>query len=169
MWELDHKESLALKTWCFWTLVLEKTLESPLDCKEIQTVYLKGNKSWMFTERTDAEAETPTLWPPDRKNWLLGKDSDSGKIEGGRRRDDRWWDDWMASLTQWAYVWVSSRSWWWTGKAWRAAVYGVAKSHPRLSDWTQPTLPQRLLLADTSLGKQTKDYPSGALRWDSLG
>ena len=79
MWELDYKESWALKKWCFWTVVLEKTLESLLDCKKIQLVNPKGNQFWIFIERTDAEAETPLLWPPDAKNWLLGKDPDSGK------------------------------------------------------------------------------------------
>ena len=79
MWELDHKESWAPKNWCFWIVVLEKTLESPLDCKEIQPVHPKGNQSWMFIGRTDAEAETPILWPPDVKNWFIGKDPDAGK------------------------------------------------------------------------------------------
>ena len=79
MWKLDYKESWALKNWCFWTVVLEKTLESPLDCEEIKPVHPKGNQSWIFIGRTDAEAETPILWPPDVKNWLLGKDPDAGK------------------------------------------------------------------------------------------
>ena len=79
MWELDCKESWAPKNWCFWTVVLKKTLESPLDCKEIQPVHLKGNQSWIFIGRTDAEAETPILWPTDAKNWLIGKDPDAGK------------------------------------------------------------------------------------------
>ena len=79
MWELDYKESWALKNWCFWTVVLEKTLESPLDCKKIQPVNPKGNQSWIFIGRTDAETETAILWPPDVKNWLLGKDPDAGK------------------------------------------------------------------------------------------
>ena len=78
MWELDHKESWALKNWCFWTMVLEKTLESPLDCKET-AVNPKGNQSWIFIGRTDAEAEAPILWPPDAKNWLIRKDPNSGK------------------------------------------------------------------------------------------
>ena len=77
MWELDYKESWALKNWCFLTLVLKKTLESPLDCKEIQPVHCKGNKSWIFIGRTDAEAEAPKLWPPDAKNWLIGKDPET--------------------------------------------------------------------------------------------
>ena len=79
MWELDYKESWVPKNWCFWTVVLEKTLESPLDSKEIQPVHSKANKFWIFIGRTDAEAETPTLWPPDAKNWLIGKDFDAGK------------------------------------------------------------------------------------------
>ena len=79
IWELDYKESWAPKNWCFWTVVLEKTLESPLDCKEIQPVHPKGNQSWIFIGRTDAEAEAPILWPPDVKNWLLRKDPDAGK------------------------------------------------------------------------------------------
>ena len=79
MWELDYKESWALKNWCFWTAVLEKTLESPLDCKEIQLVYPKGNQSWIFIGRSDAEAETPILWPSDVKSWLIGKDPDAGR------------------------------------------------------------------------------------------
>ena len=79
MWQLDYKESWVLKSWCFLTVMLEKTLEGALDCKEILPVNPKGNQSWMFTERTDAEAETPILWPPDVKNWLIGKDPDARK------------------------------------------------------------------------------------------
>ena len=86
MWELDYKENWAPKNWCFWTVVLEKTLESPLDCKEIQPVHPKGNQSWIFIGRADAEAETPVLWPPDAKNWLTGKDPDAGK---DRRREEK--------------------------------------------------------------------------------
>ena len=78
-WELDYKESWAPKNWCFWTVVLEKMLESPLDCKEIQPVNTKGNQSWIFSGRTDVDAETPILWPPDARNWLIGKDPDAGK------------------------------------------------------------------------------------------
>ena len=77
MWELEYKESWVLKNWCFWTVVLEKALESPLDCKETQPVHPKGNESWIFTGRTDVEAETPIVWPPDAKNWLIGKDPDA--------------------------------------------------------------------------------------------
>ena len=117
MWELDHKESWALKNWCFWTVVLEKTLGSPLDCTEIQQVHPKGNQSWIFIGRTDAEAEAPILWPPDGKNGLIGKRPwfwERLKVEG--EGDGRGWDGWMASLTQWTWVWASSGSWWWTAK-----------------------------------------------------
>ena len=114
MWELVYKESLVLKkNWCIWTVVLEKTLESLLDCKEIKPVNPKENQSWIFTGRTDAKAETPILWPPDAKNWLIGKVPDAGKDEEG---DDREWDGWTASLTWWTRVWVNSGSWWWTGR-----------------------------------------------------
>ena len=82
MWELDYKESWALKNWCFWTVVLEKTLESPLDCKEIQPVQPKGDQSWVFIGRTDAEAKTPILWPPPAKSWLIGKDPYLGRDWG---------------------------------------------------------------------------------------
>ena len=82
MWELDYKESWALKNWCFWTVVLEKTLESPLDCKDFQSVHPKGDQSWVFIGRIDAKAETPILWPPHAKSWLIGKDSDAGRDWG---------------------------------------------------------------------------------------
>ena len=88
MWKLDRKEGWALKNLCFWTVVLEKTLESPLDCKEIQSIHPKGNQSWIFIERIDAEAETPVLWPPDVKNWLIGKDPDAGKDWRRRQKED---------------------------------------------------------------------------------
>ena len=114
MWELDCEESWAPKNWCFWTVVLEKTLESPLDCKE---VHPKGDQSWMFIGRTDAEAEIPILWPPDAKSWLIWKDPDAGKDwKAGGEGDDRGWDGLMASPTQWTWLWVNSGSWWWTGR-----------------------------------------------------
>ena len=116
MWDLDYKESWVLKNWCFWTVILEKSLESPLDWKEIQPVNPKGNQSWIFIGGTDAEAETPILWPPDEKNGLIGQDPDAGRLKAGGEGDDRGWDGWMASPTQWTRVWVSSGSWWWTWK-----------------------------------------------------
>ena len=115
MWELDCKESWARKNWCFWTMVLEKTLESPLDCKEIQPVHPKGNQSWVFIGRTDVEVETLVLWPPDAKSWLIWRDPDYGKDWGPKEKGKTGWDGWMASLTQWTWVWVDSGSWWWIG------------------------------------------------------
>ena len=100
MWELDYKESWAPKNWCFWTVVLEKTLERLLDCKEIQPVHPKGDQSWVFIERTDVEAESPILWPPDAKSWLVWKDSDAGKDwrqeEKGMTADEMaGWHHWL--------------------------------------------------------------------------
>ena len=98
MWELDHKESWVPKNWCFWTVVLEKTLESPLDCKEIKPVNPKGYQTWIFIGRTDAEAETPILWPPNVNNWLIGKDPDAGK---DWRQEEKGWQRtrWLDGIT----------------------------------------------------------------------
>ena len=115
MWEFDCEESWALKSWCFWTVVLEKTLESPLDCKEIQPVHPKGDQSWVFCGRTDVEAENPIFWLLDVKLWLICKDPDAGK-DWGQEKGMTGWDGLMASPTQWTWVWVNSRSWWWTGQ-----------------------------------------------------
>ena len=114
--ELDCEESWVPKNWCFWTVVLEKTLWSPLDCKEIQPIHSKGNQSWVFIGRTDAKAETPILWPSHMKNWLSGKDWSGEWLGEGGEGDDRGWDGWMASPTRWTWVWVNSVSWWWTGR-----------------------------------------------------
>ena len=116
MWEMDYNESWVPKNECFWTVMLEQILESPLDCKDIQLVHLKGNQSWMFIGRTDAEAKTPILWPPDAKNWLIWKDPNAGKDWRQKQKRMTGWDVWIVSLTWWAWVWVSSRSGWWTGK-----------------------------------------------------
>ena len=96
--------------------MLEKTFESPLDCKEIKPVHPKGNQSWIFIGRTDSEAETPILWSPDGKNLLLWKDPDAGKDWRQKEKGTTGWDGWMASPTQCTWVWVNSRSWWWTGR-----------------------------------------------------
>ena len=118
MWELDGEESWAPKNWCFWTVVLEKTPESPLDCKEIQLVHPKGDQSWVFTGRTDVKAETPILWPPHAKSWLIGKDPDAGRDWG--QEEKRTTEDEMAGWHHWldrcTWVWVNSGSWWCTGR-----------------------------------------------------
>ena len=100
-------KNYTIKNWHFWTVVLEKTLENNLDSKEIKPVNPKGNQFWIFIGRTDAEAETPLLWPPDAQSWLIGKDPDAGKDWGARGEGDNGgWTGWMASLTQWAWVWT---------------------------------------------------------------
>ena len=117
MWELDCEESWAPKNWCFWIVVLEKTLESPLDCKEIQPAHSEGDQPWDFFGRNVAEAETPVLWSPHAKSWLIGKDTWCWEgLRAGGEGDDREWDGWMASLTRWTWVWVNSGSWWGTGR-----------------------------------------------------
>ena len=110
MWELDYKESWVLKNECFWAVVLEKTFESPLDCKEIQSVHPKGDQSWVFIGRTDVEAVTPILWPPDAKSWLIWKDPDAGENWGQEEKGMT--EDEMVGWphTWWTWVWVSSWS-----------------------------------------------------------
>ena len=139
MWVLDCEESWVLKNWYFWTVVLEKTLESPLDCKEIQLVHPKGNQSWIFIGRTDAEAETLILWPPDVKNRFdLERPWCWKRLKAGGRGDDRGWDGWMASPTRWTWVWVSSRRWWWTGKPGMVQSVGLQRvGH----DWAHTNYP----------------------------
>ena len=144
MWELDCKESWELKNWCFWTVVLDKTLESPLECKEIQPVNPKGNQSWIFIRRTDAEAETPILWPPDAKNRLIGKDPDAGKDwrqeEKGSTEDEMvgWHHQHVGHEFEWALG---------VGDGQGGLVcfsLGIAKSWTLLSDWTELMLSSTL-------------------------
>ena len=135
MWELNYKESWALKNWCFWTVVLEKSLESPLDCKEIQPVHPKGDQSWVFTGRTDAEANTLATWckelTPWKRPWCWER------LKAGGEGDDRGWDGWMASPTQWTWIWVNSGSWWWTG---RPGLLQSTGSHRVGHDWVTTEL-----------------------------
>ena len=106
------------KNWCFLNCgVGEDSWESPSDCKEIQPVHSEGDQSWVFIGRTDAKADTPILWPPHSKSWLIGKDPDAGRDwRAGIEGDNKGWDGWMASPTRCTWVWVNSESWWWTGR-----------------------------------------------------
>ena len=142
MWELDCEESWALKNWCFWTVVLEKTLKTPLDYKEIQPVHPKGNQSWIFIGRTDAEAETPILWRfKELTHWKRPWCWERLKVggEGG----DKGWDGWMVSLTQWTRIWVYSGSWWWTGRPGMLEPMGLERvRHDWATElnWTDPCI-----------------------------
>ena len=139
MWELDHKESWMLNNWCFWTVVLEKTLDSPLHGKEVQSVYPKGNQSWIFIGKTDAEAEAPMLWPHDGKNWLIGKDPEAEKDwrQEEKGTTENQITGWFQP-TQWIWAWASSRRWWRTEKLGMLQSMGL-QSQTWLSDWTELT------------------------------
>ena len=137
MWELDYKESWAPKNWCFWTVVLEKTLESPLNCKEIQPVHPKGIESWISFGRTDAKTETLKLWLPDAKNWLTGKDPDTGK--DWRQEEKGMTENEMVGSHHWldGHEFEQAPGVGVDREAWHATVHGVKKTQTGLSDWTE--------------------------------
>ena len=152
----DHKEGWTPKNWCFCTVVLEKTLESPLDSKEIQWVHPKGNQCWIFIGRTDAEAETPILCLPDelthwKRPWWWER------LKAGGEGVDRGWDSWMASPTRWTWVWVGSRSWWWTG---RPGVLQPMGSQRAGHDWVT-----ELNWTDSPRGHKESDTTEWTLQW----
>ena len=149
MWELDHK-GWAPKNCCCQTVVLEKTLESPSDSKEIKPISPKGNQPWIFIGRTDAEAEAPVIWPLYAKCQLTAKDPNARKEQGqeekGMTEDE--WDGWMASLIQWTWVWGNSRKIVKDREAWCAAVHGITKSQTLLSDWTTTSPPWAMVQSE---------------------
>ena len=137
MWELDYQESWTQKNWYFWSVVLEKTFGSSLDCKEIPPVHPKWNQFWIFIGRTDAEAESPILWPADVKVWLIWKHLDGGKDWRWEKGRTRGWDGRMASPTQWTWVWVNSGSWWWTDSPSMLQSMGRQIDRTELLNWTE--------------------------------
>ena len=154
MWELDCKESWVQKNWCFWTVVLEKTLENPLYCKEIQPVHPKRDQSWVFIGRTDAEGETPILLLPDVENWLIWKEPDAGEDWGQEEKgmEDRGWDGFMASLTQKSWVWVNSWSLWWTRRPGVLQFMGSQRvGQTEWLDWTKASVWKWKLLSCVQL------------------
>ena len=166
MWELDCEESWTLKNWWFWTVVLEKTLESPLDCKEIQTVHSKGDQSWVFFGRTDAKAETPILWPPHVKGWLIGKDSDAerdwGQEEKGMTEDEV--VGWHHGLDGHEFEWIPG-----VGDGQGGLVccdsWGCRVGHDWVTElnWTENIPSIFLCLGDITVTKNTKFLPTWSL------
>ena len=160
VWELEYKDSWASKNWCFWTVMLEKTLDSLLDYKEIQPVHPKGNQSWIFIGRTDAEDETPILWPSDGKNWLIEKTLILGKIEGRRRRG---WQRmrWLNGISDRLDMSLSRLQDLVVQQALRVAVHGLTNSWIQLSDWSELNFSSSFLTTVTYwnvLGSLNENY-----------
>ena len=146
VWELDHKGNWVLKNWYFRTVVLDKTLERPLGCKGIKPINRKGSQPWIFLGRTNAEVEALIHWPPDAKKQLIGKDYKAEEDWGQKQKGgNRGWDGWIASSTQWTWVWANSRRWWKAGKP-DASGHGIAKSWTQFSNWTRFTSKCKFLI-----------------------
>ena len=152
----------AFELWCW------RRLESPLDCKEIRPVHPKGDQSWLFIGRTDVEAETPALWPPDAKIWLK-RPWCWERLRAGGEGDDRGWDGWMASPTQWTWVWIKLQELVMDSEAWHAVVHGVAKSWTHLSDWpeVETTLKAMIRHIHANGGKYILWKQKNQLNWSS--
>ena len=176
MWELDHKDGRVPKNWCFPIMVLEKTLETPLDFREIKLGNPKGSQPWILIGRTDAEA--PALWPPDANSRLIGKDPDAGKDWRQKEKRVAGWDGWMASPIQWTWTWAKSRRWWGTGRPGICSPWGCKESDTtwRLHNHTnQPLSFSGLTFPTSSLGGSRNHLPgkqpapkalSQGLLWD---
>ena len=166
MWELDHKESWVSKDWCFRTVVLEKTLESPLDSKEIQPDNPKRNQSWILIGRTDAEAEAPVLWPPDAKSWIIWKDPDAGK-DGGQEEKGATEDEmvgWHHGL-QWTWVWANSGRYWRTGKP---GVLQSMGSQRDTAEWPPTSLCIYIYIYETQSLSKVRLMHYGQINYTSL-
>ena len=139
MWELDYK-TWVLKNWCFWTVVLEKSLESPLDCKKIKPVHSEGDQSWIFTGCWSWSSNTLATWCEELTHWKRPWCWE--RLKAGKEGDDREWDGWMALLTQWTWVWASSGCWWWTGKP--AVLQSMGSQRVDMTEklnWTEDEVP----------------------------
>ena len=166
MWELDYKESWALKNWCFWTVVLKKTLKTPLDCKEIQRVHLKGDQFWVFIGRTDVDAETPIFWPPDAKSWLIWKSPDAGK-DWGQEERGRQRVRWLDGITDSMDMGLGGPgSWWWTGGLASCSSWGCKESDT--TDWLNWTELICIVLLSEFVSRNVWLEQCAKIQWPNL-